>query len=98
MEESKMTEQKWVQEAADKIKCKMRIVAERSRHKIPYTTKEGIHDDCSGERVGWRTNGFWGGIMWQLYHATGEELYREIALENEKKLDVVLMMPRDYGP
>ena len=89
-----MTEQKWVLEAADKIRHKMRIVAERSRHKIPYTTREGIHDDCSGERVNWWTNGFWGGMMWQLYHATGEELYREIALENEEKLDAVLMMPR----
>ena len=30
--------------------------------------------------------------MWQLYHATGEELYREIALENEEKLDANLML------
>ena len=86
MEEKKMNEQNWAREVSGKIKHKMRIVAERSRHKIPYTTQDGIHDDWSGERVGWWTNGFWGGMMWQLYHATGDELYREIALENEEKL------------
>lgn len=93
-------EEKWIGEAAEKIKSKMRVVAERNRHKIPYTAQDGVYDDCS-ERILWWTNGFWGGIMWQLYHATGEELYREIALENEEKLDANLMsatgMDHDSG-
>lgn len=86
-----MDEKKWAQETAEKIKRKMRLVAERNRHKIPYTTENGVFDDWSGDRICWWTNGFWGGIMWQLYHATKDELYREIALENEEKLDVNLM-------
>ena len=86
-----MDGQKWAQETAGKIKHKMRIVAERNRHKIPYTTIDGVFDDWSGDRICWWTNGFWGGIMWQLYHATGEELYQEIALESEDKLDANLM-------
>lgn len=76
-----MNEQRWAQETAEKIRHKMRIVAERNRHKIPYTTKDGVFDDCSGEKICWWTNGFWGGMMWQLYHATKDELYREIAVE-----------------
>lgn len=101
MEVSKVNEQRWAQETAEKIRHKMRIVAERNRHKIPYTTKDGVFDDCSGEKICWWTNGFWGGMMWQLYHATKDELYREIAVENEEKLDANLMnaggMDHDSG-
>lgn len=97
----KMTEQAWASEISGKIKEKMRTVAERSRHKIPYTTVDGVFDDWSGEKITWWTNGFWGGMMWQLYHATGEELYREIAQESEEKLDAALMnsdcMDHDSG-
>lgn len=67
-------------------------MAERNRHKIPYTTQDGVFDDWSGDKIWWWTNGFWGGMMWQLYNATKEELYREIALENEEKLDANLML------
>ena len=87
-----MDRQNWAQEAAAKIKHKMYIVAGRNRHNIPDTMKDGKFDDWSWDRITWWTNGFWGGIMWQLYHATGEELYREIALENEEKLDANLML------
>ena len=31
-------------------------------------------------------------MMWQLYHATGLSLYKEIAVENEEKLDKNLMI------
>lgn len=86
-----MDELKWAETVAEKIKKKAETVAERSKHKIPYTTKDGIFDDKSGKNIGWWTNGFWGGIMWQLYHATENEMYRQIAEENEKKLDDDLM-------
>ncbi len=89
-----MNEQNFALEAAAKIKHKMNLVADRNRHKIPYTTKDGVFDDWSGDRIIWWTNGFWGGMMWQLYHATGNELYKEIALENEEKLDANLMIAR----
>ena len=82
----------WIQETADKIKKKMEIVAERSRHKIPYTTQNGEHDDWTEKNICWWTNGFWGGIMWQLYYATGNFLYKEIAIETEEKLDRNLMI------
>ena len=95
-----MTE-KWVKEVYEKILTKEEQVAKRNAHKIPYTTKDGVFDDKSGKEICWWTNGCWGGMMWQLYHATGNELYREIAIENEEKLDANLMnrqgMDHDSG-
>ncbi len=85
-----MDEKKWALEVSEKIKRKLLITAERNRHKIPFTAPNGVFDDQS-DNINWWTNGFWGGIMWQMYHATGEELYKEIALENEKKLDRSMM-------
>lgn len=87
-------EREWVNEVYNKILAKEKKVAERSRNKIPYTTKNGVFDDRGKTEICWWTNGFWGGMMWQLYHATGEELYKEIALENEEKLDDNLMIAR----
>lgn len=91
-----MKEMNWVYEASGRIKQKMKIVAERSREKIPYTTVNGVFDDKSGDKdICWWTNGFWGGMMWQLYHSTKDPLYREIVENLEVKQDVNLM--RDGG-
>ncbi|HIT90481.1 MAG TPA: glycoside hydrolase family 88 protein [Candidatus Merdenecus merdavium] len=91
----------WAQEISDKIKSKMIVVAARNKHKIPYTTENGVYDDWTDKNICWWTNGFWGGIMWQMYHATENNLYREIAIEVEEKLDRNLMnhggMDHDSG-
>ena len=96
-----MNEQKWLQEVSEKIKRKMLPVVERNRGKIPYNTVDGVYNDYSGDKVGWWTNGFWGGILWQMYHATGEKIYKEEAELLEEKLDAVLMnwvaMDHDSG-
>ncbi len=85
----------WAQETLDKVAHKLEKVSERSKDKIPYTTVNGVFDDKSGEKqIGWWTNGFWGGMMWQMYALTGKDLYKEIAIDNEKKLDADLM---DYN-
>ena len=82
----------WAQETLERTAHKLEKVAQRSAEKIPYTTVDGVHDDKSGDKeIGWWTNGFWGGIMWQMYTLTGKEIYRNIAEQNEKKLDADLM-------
>ncbi len=86
-----MSELKWANEVAEKIKRKVRVTAQRNKDKIPYTTQDGRFDDMCEKNIYWWTNGFWGGIMWQLYHATKDEMFRQIAQENEEKLDQVLM-------
>ena len=96
-----MDYQVWAKEVAEKIKAKERVVVARSVDKIPYMTKNGIFDDMSGKQICWWTNGFWGGILWQLYHATGEELYKQEAEKLEAKMDANLMnykgMDHDAG-
>ena len=95
-----MDEKKWALTVAEKILAKTKISAERSKDKIPYITVDGRFDDCSN-RISWWTNGFYGGQLWQLYHAFGEELFKEVAENIEKKLDGSLMdyrgMDHDSG-
>lgn len=90
---SGMSKQNWLETASDKIKEKMFIVANRTGEKIPYTTNQGVFDDWTNKNICWWTNGFWGGMMWQLFHATNITLYKEIAEKVEKKLDRNLMEP-----
>lgn len=81
-------QKKWASETLERLEKKMDQVSDRSADKIPYAAIEGVHDDWSeGNRIGWWTNGFWGGMMWQLYVLTGKEKYREIAGKVEEKLD-----------
>ena len=94
-------EKEWLEEVYGRICAKMDATVERNRHKIPYTAENGVFNDMSEKDPTWWTNGFWGGILWQLYHATGKELYRETAEELEDKLDQCLMnhkgMDHDSG-
>lgn len=83
----------WAQESVAKIKTKMPVVVERSKDKVPYRTVNGIFDDLTKKDINWWTNGFYGGILWQLYHATKLNLYKETAIKLEKKLDQNLMNP-----
>jgi len=85
----------WVDAAAEKVISKMEWVSEKSKDKIPYITINGTHDDRSSKEynlgtddgINWWCNGFWGGMMWQMYHATGNEKYARISRVSEEKLD-----------
>lgn len=79
----------------------MEWVFEENKSKVPYSTDEnGRYDDWS-DRIGWWTNGFWGGIGWQLYNATQNDLFADVARDTEDKMDEVLMtsawMDHDSG-
>jgi len=80
----------WIDGTWAKLDQKLRVVAVKSRDKLPYTTVGGTHDDRSGTDPAWWTNGFWGGMMWLMYEATGNEDYRLTALRSEKLLDAAL--------
>lgn len=85
----------WVNEVIEKITKKMEWVSEKSKDKIPYTTIKGEHDNRADKNIVWNiddginwwTNGFWGGMMWLMYHETGEQRYAEIAAISENVLD-----------
>ncbi|MBB3112133.1 unsaturated chondroitin disaccharide hydrolase [Paenibacillus phyllosphaerae] len=88
-------DQEWLDSIIAKIKTKMEWVSEKSRTKIPYTTIHGTHDDRSVDNpsgtvdngINWWTNGFWGGMMWLMYHETNDEKFKDIANISEAKLD-----------
>lgn len=93
--------QDYAKEISLKIKQKELAVANRAGDKIPYTAVDGVFDDWTDKNLCWWTNGFWGGMMWQLYNATGEDIYKKRAMELEDKLDGNLMnydgMDHDSG-
>lgn len=82
--------QKWIDETWNKIDKKLSITAVKSRDKIPYTSVNGVHDNKAETQLDWWTNGFWGGMMWLMYKATGKEDYKITARRQEELLNPAL--------
>ena len=93
--------QEWLDSVYDKLLVKMKAECARVGANIPYTTgKDGMYHDItetpwgnketSPDGVGFWTNGFWPGMLWQMYQATGDEEYRKAAVGVEERLDVLL--------
>lgn len=77
----------WIDETWEKLDKKLKIVSEKSKNKIPYTTVNGVHDNMVEKDITWWTNGFWPGMMWLMYVGTKDEHYREVAERAEELLD-----------
>ena len=77
----------WIKQIWNKIEEKMSVVADNVGNKVPYRAHNGIYEDCGNERIWWWTSGFWPGIMWLMYSATGEEKYKSYAENVELRLD-----------
>lgn len=90
METHKEGGRAWAEEIYGKICRKMSVQAERVGTDIPYIPENGRYRDMGKEGIHWWTNGFWPGILWQMYHATGEELYQRTARGVELRLDEAL--------
>ena len=89
-------------EIADRIIRKEEKVAARNKGRIPYTAKNHVFDDRSFKKdICWWTNGFYGGMMWQLYNATGNVLFKESAEKLEEQMDAAFLnyngMDHDAG-
>ena len=92
----KQSNQAWLDEVYGKLLEKMQAQCARIGTMIPYTTdKEGKYYDLEGTPwgLGFWTNGFWPGMLWQMYEATGDEAYRKAAVGVEERLDVLLDSP-----
>ena len=78
----------WIEEYWQKTVEKLRRNSVTLRDKIPLVTEDGVYDDHSKSSA-W-TNGFWPGIMWLMYSATGEDCFKETAQTAEKMMDTAL--------
>lgn len=87
--------QKWLDQVYEKLLVKMKAECERIGTNIPYTTgKDGKYFDVAttpGMGMKYWTNGFWPGMLWQMYEATGDEAYRETAVGVEDRLNEALV-------
>lgn len=79
-------------EILNKIEKKIESTNNRFGNRIPYLTGEqGIYSsDMSEENLAWWTNGFYAGIMWQMYMLTAKSEYKNTAEFIEKKFDSLL--------
>lgn len=100
--------QDWLDGVYGKLLVKMKEECRRVGTSIPYTTgADGMYHDITETKYGrtpdgkpylgnW-TNGFWPGMLWQMYHATGDEAYKIAATGVEERLEVVLADPESVG-
>ena len=75
----------WINDRWEKVNNKLLEVSVRSREKLPYYSENGVHVS-KHEQPDWWTNGFWGGMMWLMYNATGNEEYKITAKRCEQLL------------
>ena len=100
-------DQEFVKSTVKAIDDKMSWVADKNRNKIPYTTIDGDYDDHSIDTeddlmgLSFWTNGFWPGMMWQLFNQTKDKKYCGYAKDAEVKLsktfDLYLGLHHDVG-
>lgn len=85
-------DQVWLNSTYDKLLIKMKQECARVGTMIPYSPRDGKYHDLdfgtTGEAAAkeenlsllcYWTNGFWPGMLWQMYQTTGDEAYRTAA-------------------
>lgn len=87
----KTADREWAEEIFKKLTTKLKAECSRMGDMIPYISRNGrYHDIDTPEGIYWWTNGFWPGLLWQMYHAAGEKIFRETAEAIELRLDKAL--------
>lgn len=79
----------WLDLILPKLADKMAFARERAKGLafIPYTTEGKSWQPGPIDGICWWTNGFWPGLMWQMYLQTGDAAYRAEAEHAEEMLD-----------
>ncbi len=73
-----------MQEIYKKIDAKLQAECLRMGDRIPYTAQNGHYvTDKGKEAPFWWTNGFWAGMLWQMYQSSEREIYKETAKKSE---------------
>jgi len=69
---------------------KLRAECIRLGGQIPYVPVDGHYIDQGSEDPFWWTNGFWAGMLWQMFKSSGDELYKETAKKSEAVMEKIL--------
>ena len=80
----------WACRVWEKIKAKMSVQCERVGDRVLYIAMDGRYGDKMEENIYWWCNGFWPGMLWLLYHDTGDTGYMKAARGVEERLDAAL--------
>lgn len=82
-----MNEHQWIQDTLAKTVMKLRKEATELGNRIPYIPYDGHYTDVVEERgLDWWTNGFWSGILWQLFQFTEDVFFKQQAEKQEERL------------
>lgn len=88
-------QQAWIDGIWEKLQRKLLAECQRTGTDIPFIPLQGHYKDCMMPGgLCWWTNGFWPGILWQMYHATGEDTYRLAAAGVGKRMTAILDEPQ----
>lgn len=84
----------WSKETFQKLQTKLSAEADRVKSSIPFIPMQGHYRDLMMPGgLHWWCNGFWPGMLWQMYSATGEEKYRRFAEKVDARLAPLLEEP-----
>lgn len=80
-----------MQDILDRLLSKVEVQHDRIGDIVPYISCGGRYpEDYSAKNPYWWTNGFWAGMLWQMYNATGKYKFIRTAVRIEEKLEPVL--------
>lgn len=80
---------KWLEETYSRLENKIEWNSKSIKWPFPFISVNGKYQEYNGNEFlpAWWTNGFWAGLLWQMYRSTKMDYYREIAETCEEKLD-----------
>lgn len=79
-----------LQEIYEKAEKKLLAECGRLGDQIPYIPENGAYTDMREKNIFWWTNGFWAGMLWQMYQSGGNEVFRKTAEQSELAFDRAL--------
>ena len=81
-----LNDNSWVDGLLDLVSQKVDALSRNKPGFIPYMANDGHYSDKQDDIIWW-TNGFWGGMLWQLWQYSGKTSYKEHAEKLERQLD-----------
>ncbi len=84
------SDRKLIEDIYKKLNKKLSVQCDRLGSIMPYTTEDGKYYDMGERHLEAWTNGFYAGMLWQMFNATKDEKYKINAEKIEERLDEAL--------